>query len=70
MNPNIRTYVIDPLGSGLFDYIRTGQIEKQQNIHGLETRLIPRSLGSSIAEGIGIDRITTNFDKAELDGAL
>ena len=70
MNPDVKIYLLDPMGSGLFDYVRTGQILKEENIHGLEAKLIERSAGSTIAEGIGIDRITKNFEKAGIDGAI
>ena len=41
-----------------------------QDIHKYQTRLLKRSPGSSMAEGIGIDRITNNFEKAEIDGTI
>ena len=63
-------YAADPLCSGIFDYIRTGDHDEMQELHKYHTRLIKRSAGSSMAEGIGIDRITDNFDKAEIDGAI
>lgn len=52
---DIATYLVDPMGSGLFSYVHTGEIQSQ---------------GSSITEGIGIMRITANFARAQLDGAF
>jgi cysteine synthase len=51
----IQTYLIDPPGSGLFNFITTGQFKAE---------------GSSITEGIGINRKTANFSRAKLDGAF
>ncbi|NJK34097.1 MAG: cysteine synthase A [Oscillatoriales cyanobacterium SM2_2_1] len=54
-NPQIHTYLIDPPGSGLYSYVTTGEF---------------RAEGSSITEGIGINRMTANFRRARLDGAF
>jgi len=70
VNPSTLIYAADPQCSGIFDYVRTGDHAEMQEIHKYQTRLIKRSAGSSMAEGIGIDRITNNFDKAEIDGAI
>lgn len=53
--PDIRVVLADPFGSGLYSYIKTGQIQ---------------SSGSSITEGIGIMRITANFKEAIVDEAI
>jgi cysteine synthase A len=57
-NPNVRCYLIDPPGSSLANYVATGVMEPMT--------------GSTITEGIGIARRTSNFDggKARLDGAF
>lgn len=47
--------LVDPMGSGLFSFMKTGQI---------------LSTGSSITEGIGIMRITENFKHAKIDDAV
>jgi cysteine synthase A len=52
---HIITYLIDPPGSGLYSYVTTGEF------HGE---------GNSITEGIGIMRLTANFHRAKLDGAM
>ncbi len=54
-NPAIATYLIDPTGSGLYSYLTTGEFKAE---------------GSSITEGIGINRATANFNRARLDGAF
>jgi len=54
-NPNIAAYLIDPPGSGLFNFITQGIFKVE---------------GSSITEGIGINRETANFARAKLDGAF
>lgn len=54
-NPDIRCVVADPMGSGLYSYIKTGEI----NI-----------TGSSITEGIGNSRITGNMEGVPIDDAL
>lgn len=54
-NSRIVTYLIDPPGSGLYSFVTTGQFQAE---------------GSSITEGIGINRETANFHRSQLDGAL
>ncbi|MEH2298803.1 cysteine synthase A [Nostoc sp.] len=54
-NPVIKCVVADPLGSGLYSYIKTGEI----NIEG-----------NSITEGIGNGRVTGNMEGAPADDAI
>lgn len=54
-NPKIHIRLADPMGSGLYSYITSGQIT---------------SSGSSITEGIGIMRLTANFKEAVIDDAV
>ncbi|MFL5318157.1 MAG: cysteine synthase A [Myxococcaceae bacterium] len=54
-NPNLRVILVDPSGSGLYSYVKTGKVEGK---------------GSSITEGIGIMRITKNFARAKVDEAM
>ena len=54
-NPLVRTTLVDPAGSGLYDYIKNGEIKSE---------------GNSVTEGIGIMRITANFKEARVDDAL
>ncbi len=54
-NPDIKCVVADPMGSGLYSYIKTGEINPQ---------------GSSITEGIGNSRITANMEGVAIDDAI
>lgn len=54
-NPNIRCVVADPMGSGLYSYIKTGEIS---------------TAGSSVTEGIGNSRITANMEGVPIDDAI
>jgi cysteine synthase len=54
-NPNVKCVVADPMGSGLYSYIKTGEIKIE---------------GSSITEGIGNSRITANMEDAPADDAI
>lgn len=53
--PTVHIRLADPFGSGLYSYIKTGQMT---------------SSGSSITEGIGIMRLTANFNEAKIDEAV
>ncbi len=54
-NPQIKCVVADPLGSGLYSYVKTGEINPN---------------GSSITEGIGSTRITGNMEDVPIDDAI
>ncbi len=54
-NPAIRCVVADPMGSGLYSYIKTGEVKLE---------------GNSITEGIGNGRITANMEGAPADDAI
>ena len=54
-NSNIRCVVADPMGSGLYSYIKTGEIKPE---------------GKSITEGIGNSRITVNMQNVPIDDAI
>ena len=54
-NQNIRCVVADPMGSGLYSYVKTGEIKPE---------------GNSITEGIGNSRITGNMAGAPIDDAV
>jgi len=55
VNPEIQCIVADPMGSGLYSYVKTGEINTD---------------GSSITEGIGNSRITANMQGAPADDAI
>ena len=54
-NPAIYCVVADPMGSGLYSYVKTGEVKLE---------------GSSITEGIGNSRITGNMVGAPIDDAI
>lgn len=54
-NPAIKCVVADPMGSGLYSYIKTGEIKME---------------GNSITEGIGNSRITANMEGTPADDAI
>ncbi|NJR69005.1 MAG: cysteine synthase A [Synechococcales cyanobacterium CRU_2_2] len=54
-NPEIRCVVADPMGSGIYSYVKTGAVSSE---------------GSSITEGIGNSRITANMADAPTDDAV
>ncbi len=54
-NPAIKCVVADPMGSGLYSYVKTGQIHLE---------------GSSVTEGIGNSRVTANMAGAPADDAI
>jgi cysteine synthase len=54
-NANVRCVVADPMGSGLYSYVKTGEITLE---------------GSSITEGIGNSRVTANMEGAPMDDAI
>ncbi|MDY6783943.1 MAG: cysteine synthase A [Cyanobacteriota bacterium] len=54
-NSAVRCVVADPMGSGLYSYVKTGEIQPE---------------GSSITEGIGNSRITANMEDVPIDDAI
>ncbi len=54
-NPLVKNVVADPLGSGMYSYVKTGEI---------------KMTGSSITEGIGNSRITGNLEGVAIDDAI
>lgn len=54
-DPDVTVMAADPQGSGIYDYVKTGQFVSQ---------------GSSVTEGVGIMRLTANFARAKVDDAL
>ena len=53
--PNARVVLADPPGSGLYSYVKTGEMKTE---------------GDSITEGIGIMRVTQNFARGKVDDAV
>ncbi|WP_026376547.1 cysteine synthase A [Aestuariibacter salexigens] len=54
-NPDIKNWLVDPDGSGIYQYLKSGEY---------------KSSGSSFTEGIGIMRLVENFKRAKLDHAV
>ncbi len=54
-NPDIKCVLADPMGSGLYSYVKTGKIKIE---------------GNSITEGIGNSRITANMEGVAIDDAI
>lgn len=54
-NPGIKTVVADPMGSGIYSLIKTGESKIE---------------GNSITEGIGNSRITKNMENVPIDDAI
>ncbi len=54
-NPNLKTWLVDPDGSGIYSYLKNGQYQ---------------SSGSSFTEGIGIMREVENFRQAKINHAI
>ncbi|QQX79627.1 cysteine synthase A [Shewanella sp. KX20019] len=54
-NPALQTWLVDPDGSGIYAYLKTGQYAAS---------------GSSFTEGIGIMRLVENFRQAKVDKAI
>ena len=54
-NPQLTTWLIDPYGSGIYAYLKSGHYQAN---------------GSSFTEGIGIMRSVENFRQAKIDKAI
>ncbi len=54
-NSKVQVWLVDPDGSGIYHYLRTGEYQAQ---------------GSSFTEGIGIMRTVENFRQARIDHAI
>lgn len=54
-NPDIKVWLTDPDGSGIYSYLSTGEY---------------KSSGGSFTEGIGIMRLVDNFRQANIDHAI
>ncbi|KAL9235811.1 hypothetical protein vseg_010546 [Gypsophila vaccaria] len=65
-DPNIKCFLIDPPGSGLFNRVTRGVMYTKEEAEGKRLR----NPFDSITEGIGINRLTQNFMMAKLDGAF
>ncbi|XP_020687612.1 cysteine synthase 2 isoform X3 [Dendrobium catenatum] len=64
-NPNVKCFLIDPPGSGLFNRVTRGVLYTKEEAEGRRLK----NPFDTITEGIGINRLTKNFLMADLDGA-
>nr|XP_023924843.1 cysteine synthase 2 isoform X1 [Quercus suber] len=65
-NPNIKCFLVDPPGSGLFNKVTRGVMYTREEAEGQRLK----NPFDTITEGIGINRLTQNFMMAKLDGAF
>eukprot|EP00252_Welwitschia_mirabilis_P017914 TRINITY_DN3993_c0_g1_i2.p1 TRINITY_DN3993_c0_g1~~TRINITY_DN3993_c0_g1_i2.p1 ORF type:complete len:286 (-),score=58.27 TRINITY_DN3993_c0_g1_i2:106-963(-) len=65
-NSGIRCYLIDPPGSGLYNKVTRGVMYSPEEAEGKRLK----NPFDTITEGIGINRLTKNFQMAKLDGAF
>ncbi len=54
--PGVRTVLADPMGSALYNWVKTGELKSEGS--------------SAVTEGIGIGRVTSNLDGAPIDDAV
>jgi cysteine synthase A len=64
--PGVRIILADPQGSSLFNRVKHGVCYCNQQ----SEKLLKRHRYDSIVEGVGLDRITANFESALIDDAL
>ncbi|KAL8138190.1 hypothetical protein V2J09_004191 [Rumex salicifolius] len=65
-NSDIKCYLIDPPGSGLFNKVTRGVMYTKEEAEGKRLK----NPFDTITEGIGINRLTQNFILGKLDGAF
>eukprot|EP01018_Ginkgo_biloba_P003650 Gb_40228 [translate_table: standard] len=65
-DPDIKCFLIDPPGSGLFNKVTRGVLYTHEEAEGKRLK----NPFDTITEGIGINRLTQNFSMARLDGAF
>lgn len=65
-NPRVRVYLIDPPGSGLYNKVVRGVMYTREEAEGRRLR----NPFDTITEGIGINRMTRNFEAAKINGAF
>ncbi|XP_019196549.1 PREDICTED: cysteine synthase 2 [Ipomoea nil] len=65
-NSNIKCFLVDPPGSGLFNKVIRGVMYTREEAEGRRLK----NPFDTITEGIGINRLTENFKLANLDGAF
>lgn len=66
MNPKIKSFLVDPPGSGLFNKVTRGVMYTREEAEGRRLK----NPFDTVTEGIGINRLTQNFMMAKLDRAF
>jgi len=64
--PSVRVVLVDPPGSALYHRVQSGVLYNA----GQQERSARRHRYDTIMEGVGCDRVTANFDGAQIDAAL
>ncbi|GAB5029757.1 cysteine synthase [Nannochloropsis oceanica] len=62
----VKVYLVDPPGSALFNKVKFGVCYASEQ----KERGVRRHRYDSLAEGIGLDRVTANFQEARVDDAF
>ena len=65
-DPAVRALLVDPPGSSLYNKVTRGVLYTRQEAEGRRLR----HPCDTIAEGVGLNRLTSNFAAAAVDGAL
>ena len=65
-NPSVRIILADPPGSGLYNKVKRGVMYAKEEAEGKRLR----NPFDTITEGVGLNRITQNFDQAIIDDAF
>lgn len=65
-DPTVKVYLADPQGSSLFARVKYGVCYAPQQ----QERTVRRHRYDTIMDGIGLDRVTSNFKEARIDDAL
>ncbi|KAK9820530.1 hypothetical protein WJX72_011361 [[Myrmecia] bisecta] len=64
--PGVRVMLVDPPGSSLYNKVTRGVMYTKEEAEGKRLR----NPFDTITEGLGINRLTANFDKAKVDAAF
>ncbi|PNW71677.1 hypothetical protein CHLRE_16g664250v5 [Chlamydomonas reinhardtii] len=65
-NPRVRVFLVDPPGSSLFNKVKRGVMYTSEEAEGKRLK----NPFDTITEGIGINRLTANFNRALIDDAF
>lgn len=65
-NPEIKVFLADPPGSGLYNRVTRGVMYTSEEAEGKRLK----HPFDTITEGVGINRLTANFSMAKVDGAF